>query len=158
RNVTGVQTCALPIWATARRGDVHVRTWRPERDRRVLLVVDTGRLAAARLGDEPRLDAQIDAVLLMAALASHAGDRVDVLAADAGLRTRVTGLTGPWLMSGLAQSLAGLEPALLDTDWAGVAEQVRAILPARGLVVLLTAIDPSTVTSGLLPVVRRLAR
>jgi uncharacterized protein (DUF58 family) len=94
----------------------------------------------------------------MAALASHAGDRVDVVAADAGLRSRVTGLSGPRLMSGLAESLAGLEPALLETDWAAVAEQVRRIVSVRALVVLLTAIDPSTVNSGLLPVVRRLAR
>ena len=29
--------------ATARASDVMVRTWRPERDRRVLLVIDTAR-------------------------------------------------------------------------------------------------------------------
>ncbi|MGO1833395.1 MAG: DUF58 domain-containing protein [Actinomycetaceae bacterium] len=156
--VIGDDVRSIDWRATARRGDVHVRTWRPERDRRVVLVVDTGRLSAARLHDEPRLDASIDAVLLMAALASHAGDRVDVVAADAGLRSRVTGLSGPRLMSGLAESLAGLEPALLETDWAAVAEQVRRIVSVRALVVLLTAIDPSTVNSGLLPVVRRLAR
>jgi uncharacterized protein (DUF58 family) len=156
--VIGDDVRSIDWRATARRGDVHVRTWRPERDRRVVLVVDTGRLSAARLDDEPRLDAAIDAVLLMAALASHAGDRVDVVAADAGLRSRVTGLSGPRLMSGLAESLAGLEPALLETDWAAVAEQVRRIVSVRALVVLLTAIDPSTVNSGLLPVVRRLAR
>ena len=57
-----------------------VRTWRPERDRRVLLVLDTGRTAAARVGDAPRLDAAMDAALLLAALAGRAGDRVDLFA------------------------------------------------------------------------------
>ena len=39
--------------ASARAADVMVRTWRPERDRRVLLMLDCGRTAAARVGDAP---------------------------------------------------------------------------------------------------------
>ncbi|MGO1582055.1 MAG: DUF58 domain-containing protein [Actinomycetaceae bacterium] len=156
--VLGDDVRSIDWRATARRGDVHVRTWRPERDRRVLVVVDTGRLSAARLGDAPRLDASIDAVLLLAALASHAGDRVDVLAADSGVRARVTGVAGPKLMSSLADGLAVVEPALLETDWTTVAQAVSETLSQRALVVLLTAIDPSTMSSGLLPVVRRMAR
>src|SRR5262249_47318293 len=39
--------------ATARRADVMVRTWRPERDRRVVIVLDTGRMAAGRVGVDP---------------------------------------------------------------------------------------------------------
>ena len=52
----------------------------------MLVLVDTARLAAARLGDAPRLDAQIEATLLLAALASRAGDRVDVVALDDAVR------------------------------------------------------------------------
>ena len=43
--------------ATARSADVMIRTWRPERDRHVLIVLDTGRTSAGRVGDIPRLDA-----------------------------------------------------------------------------------------------------
>ena len=46
-----------------------VRTWRPERDRRVLLVLDTRADVGGRVGDAPRLDAAMDAALLLAALA-----------------------------------------------------------------------------------------
>ena len=59
--------------ATARRRDVMVRTWRPERDRRILIMLDTGRTAAGRVGGVPRLDAAMDAALLLTALASRAG-------------------------------------------------------------------------------------
>ena len=41
-----------------------LRTWRPERDRHVLVVIDTGRSAAGRVGDAPRLDAALDTALL----------------------------------------------------------------------------------------------
>src|SRR6266542_2909826 len=61
--VVGDDVRSIDWRASARRSDVVVRTWRPERDRRVLCVLDTGRTSAARVGDEPRLDAAIDAAL-----------------------------------------------------------------------------------------------
>ena len=83
-------TCARSTGGrSARAADVVVRTWRPERDRRVLLVLDTGRTSAGRVGDGPRLDAAMDAALLLAALASRAGDRVDLLAYDRRVRADV---------------------------------------------------------------------
>ena len=52
----------------------------------LLLVLDTSRTSAGRVGDVPRLDAAMDAALLLAALASRAGDRVDLLAGDRRVR------------------------------------------------------------------------
>ena len=63
---------------------VVVRTWQPERDRRVVLVLDTSRTSAGRVDDVPRLDSAMDAALLLAALAARAGDRVDFSPATAG--------------------------------------------------------------------------
>ena len=155
--VIGDDVRAIDWRATARAGDVVVRTWRPERDRRVLIVLDTGRLSAVRLGNETRLDAQIEAALLLAALASHAGDRVSLVAVDTEVRARVTGERGPRLMNELAEKLAPLEPALVETSWTEVAAVVRRQLSQRSLVVLLTALDPSMISNGILPVVRSLA-
>lgn len=155
--VIGDDVRAIDWRATARAGDVVVRTWRPERDRRVLIVIDTGRLSAVRLGDETRLDAQIEATLLLAALASHAGDRVDVVAIDTEVRARVAGERGPKLMNELAAKLAPLEPALVETNWTQVATVVRQQLSQRALVVVLTALDPSAINNGILPVARALA-
>jgi uncharacterized protein (DUF58 family) len=154
--VIGDDVRAIDWRATARRGDVVVRTWRPERDRRVLIALDTARLSAARLGDAPRLDAQIEAALLLAALASRAGDRVDLVAVDSQVRARVSGEQGPRLMSALAQAMAPLEPSLVEISWTRVTQVVRDSLSQRGLVVLLSALEPSAVTSGLLPVAQAL--
>ena len=59
--VPGDDTRSIDWRATARQGNVAVRTWRPERDRHVLVVLDTGRTSAGRVGDVPRLDAAMDA-------------------------------------------------------------------------------------------------
>ncbi|WNB87434.1 DUF58 domain-containing protein [Cellulomonas sp. ATA003] len=155
--VIGDDVRSIDWRATARRSEVVVRTWRPERDRRVLLVVDTSRTSAARIGDAPRLDASIEAALLLGALAGRAGDRVELVAFDRRVRARVAGAQGPRLMPALADALAPIEPALVETDWPGVVREVRARLSQRSLVVLLSALEPATVQSGLLGVIGRLA-
>lgn len=155
--VVGDDVRSIDWRASARRADVVVRTWRPERDRRVLLVLDTSRTSAARVGDAPRLDAQIEAALLLAALAGRAGDRVELLAYDRVLRARVAGMAGARLMPAMAEALAGVEPALVETDWSGVVGQVGERLSRRALVVLLSALEPAAVEAGLLGVVDQLA-
>jgi len=154
--VIGDDVRAIDWRATARRSDVVVRTWRPERDRRVLIVLDTGRTSAVRVLDAPRIDASIEAALLLAALATKAGDRVELLVFDRRVRGRVASATGARVMASFADTLALAEPDLVETDWPGVVAQVRQRLSQRALVVLLTALDPAAVEQGLLGVVGQL--
>jgi uncharacterized protein (DUF58 family) len=155
--VIGDDVRSIDWRATARRSEVVVRTWRPERDRRVMIVLDSGRLAAGRIGDLPRIDASIEAALLLSALASRAGDRVDLIAYDRRVRSQVSGVAGPRILPALADALAPVDPALIETDWPGIVGAVRQRLSQRALVVLLTALEPAAVESGLLPVVGPLA-
>jgi uncharacterized protein (DUF58 family) len=135
-----------------------VRTWRPERDRRVVLVVDSGRTSAARIGNEPRIDTAFEASLLLAALASRAGDRVDLVVYDRRVRGRVQGATGPELLAAMVDTMAPLDPELLETDWSGVPALVRSVTAHRALVVLLTSIEAPGASRGLLSVLPQLTR
>jgi uncharacterized protein (DUF58 family) len=155
--VVGDDVRSIDWRASARRSDVVVRTWRPERDRRVLCVLDTGRTSAARVGDEPRLDAAIDAALLLAALASKANDRVDLLAIDTAVRASVTNESKRMLLWRLITAMAPLSPALVETDFGLVAGEVLRRERKRALVVLFTALEPGALGEGLLPVLSRLA-
>ncbi len=156
--VVGDDVRSIDWRATARRNDVVVRTWRPERDRRVMIVVDTGRTSATRVLDGTRLEASIEAALLLGVLADRAGDRVEVLAYDRTVRARVAGASRAELLPTMANQLAPVEPTLLETDWAAVATQVQARMAQRSLVVLLTTIDPAAAEAGLLDVVAQLAQ
>ncbi|UFU07583.1 DUF58 domain-containing protein [Ruania halotolerans] len=156
--VVGDDVRAIDWRATARRQEVVVRTWRPERDRRVLLVLDLSRLSAARLGEAPRLDAGIEACLLMAALATKAGDRVDLIAVDDAVRARVRGTHGATVMPTTADALSQVTPALVEPDWARITQAVRDTLSQRALVVLITGLEAGAAESGLLPAVATIAR
>ncbi|MFG1698374.1 DUF58 domain-containing protein [Nonomuraea sp. NPDC049309] len=180
--VVGDDVRSIDWRATARRHDVVVRTWRPERDRRVLIVLDTGRTSAGRVGTAPiplageqpggggpaasdarpaagwpRLDWSMDAALLLAALAARAGDRVDFLAYDRAVRAWVSGASRTELLPSLVNAMAPIEAELVEADAQGMVATVLARAKRRCLVVLLTDLNPAAMDEGLMPVLPQLA-
>ncbi|MFJ3099797.1 DUF58 domain-containing protein [Streptomyces sp. NPDC086835] len=156
--VPGDDTRSIDWRATARRTTVAVRTWRPERDRHILIVLDTGRTSAGRVGDVPRLDAAMDAALLLGALASRAGDRVGLLAYDRRIRAQVVGRSAGDVLPAMVNAFAPLEPELVETDARGLSAAALTNAPRRSLIVLLTSLDAAPVEEGLLPVLPQLTQ
>ena len=159
--VEGDDARSIDWRATARRSAVVVRTWRPERDRRIVLVLDTGRTSAARIGAAPRLDAALDAALLLGTLASRAGDKVDLIAVDdrPRLLTRGSGSDGRGdALAGLLESMAGLHARLVETDGRRLVAEVLRRVRQRALIVLFTTLDEAAIPEGLRPVLPSLTR
>jgi uncharacterized protein (DUF58 family) len=127
-----------------------VRTWRPERDRRVVIVVDSGRTAAARIADETRLDTAFESTLLLTALATRAGDRVDLLVWDRRIRSRVHDASSAEVLHRMVEAMAPVEPELLETDWTSVPGQIRALTSQHAFVVLVTSLEGAGSARGLL--------
>ncbi|MBF8189340.1 DUF58 domain-containing protein [Nonomuraea sp. K274] len=181
--VVGDDVRSIDWRATARRHDVVVRTWRPERDRRVLIVLDTGRTSAGRVGDAPvpmagawatgggllvrpeprptpgwpRLDWSMDAALLLAALAARAGDQVDFLAHDRAVRAWVSGASRTELLSSLVNVMAPIEAELVEADSQGMVAAILSRAKRRCLVVLLTDLNSAALDEGLMPVLPQLS-
>jgi len=150
--VRGDDVRSIDWRASARNRSVVVRTWQPERDRHVVLVLDTSRVSAGRVEDVPRLDSAMEAALLLTALAARAGDRVDVVAGDRRVRARLRLAGARDATSRLEDALAGLHPEIAEADWPGLVGAVQSLGRRRALVVLLTPLEPSAVEEGLLPV------
>ena len=164
--VVGDDVRSIDWRATARRADVVVRTWRPERDRRVVIVLDTGRTSAGRIGVDPlssdpagwpRLDWSIDAALLLAALAARAGDHVDFLAHDRISRAGLFNASRRELLAQLVTVMAPLQPALVESDATAMVAAVQRRVRRRALVVLLTDLNASALDEGLMSVLPQLA-
>jgi uncharacterized protein (DUF58 family) len=154
--VIGDDVRSIDWRASARHNDVVVRTWRPERDRRLVCVLDTGRTSALRVGNAPRLDAAIDAALLLAVLADRADDRVDMIALDSAVRARVEGGGHKAKVARLIDAMASLEAAPAETDFQLLARELLRRDRKRSLVVIFTALEPAPMIEGLLPLLPRL--
>ncbi|MET4004118.1 MULTISPECIES: DUF58 domain-containing protein [Arthrobacter] len=156
--VRGDDVRSIDWRATARRQDVVVRTWRPERDRRVVIVLDTSRTSATRIEDESALDTGIEASLLLAVLAERGGDRVSLVAYDRRVRAKVSSTGKGNMLNAMVQGLAPLEPELIELNAQGIAGQVRDVTAHRALVVLVTSLDAGAAEEGLIPLVTTLSQ
>lgn len=156
--VAGDDVRAIDWRSSARLGNTVVRTWRPERDRRVVIVTDAGRGGALRIGAAPAFDAYIETSLLMAALASRAGDRVQVIAVDARLRMQVADAKGVPITNRLGEQFADIEPTLAATDWPLALATINNLSQQPALVIVLTTLGLSSISDGLLDTLSQLAR
>jgi uncharacterized protein (DUF58 family) len=124
----------------------------------VVLLLDTSRTSAARCGDVPRLDAAMDAALLLTALATRAGDHVAFLAGDRRVRASVRAGGSRNVLASLVDAMADLEPVLSEASWPRLAAALGSLGRRRALVVLLTSLDRAAVEHGLLPVLPTLTK
>jgi uncharacterized protein (DUF58 family) len=101
--------------ATARMGTPMSNTFRVEQDREVMCILDCGRLMAAPIAGRTRLDAAVDAVAAMAAVADTIGDRIGVVAFAERVIRRLT----PRRDGGEAvvKAIFDLEPRTVDSDY-----------------------------------------
>lgn len=156
--VAGDDVRAIDWRSTARLGNTVVRTWRPERDRHVIILADCGRSGALRIGNAPAFDTYIESSLLMAALATRAGDRTVTCALDSRVRARVADAKGTPIINRLGEALADVEPSLNATDWNLAVSTISHITHQPALVIILTTLGISSVTDGLIDAVSQLAR
>jgi uncharacterized protein (DUF58 family) len=140
--------------ATHRLGRPMSNQYRIEQDRDVFCVVDTGRLMAAPLGDRTRLDAAIDAVAAVAAVADVVGDRCGTLAFDAQvLRTLEPRRKGA---RAVIKALFDLEPTSADSDYELAFHTIRD--RKRAFVLVLTDLLEEAAARPLVQAVPVLAR
>jgi uncharacterized protein (DUF58 family) len=140
--------------ATARLGRPMSNQYRIEQDRDVVCLVDAGRLMAAPLGDRTRLDAAVDAVASVAAVADELGDRCGAVAFDAEVRRSVA----PRRTGGRAviRALFDVEPARTDSDYELAFRAVGS--SKRALVLVFTDLLEEAAARpllGAIPVLRR---
>ncbi len=155
--VEGDDVRSIDWRATARRQALVVRTWQPEQHRRIIIVLDTSRTSAGRIGDAPRLDSGMDAALFLTAIAGHARDRVHIIAGDRAVRAHVSGHDRAALLHDAISELAPVDAQLIEADWRMLASEVTKVGAQRALVVLITPLESSALEEGLLPVLPALA-
>jgi len=101
--------------ASLRQGRPMSNQYRVEQDREVMVLLDTGRLMAAPLGDRTRLDAAVDAAVAVALVADELGDRCGLLAFDGELRRHLAPRRAG--ADAIVRALVELEPRPQEPDY-----------------------------------------
>jgi uncharacterized protein (DUF58 family) len=144
--------------ATARAGRPIVRTYRAERNQSVLLLLDTGRTMAGRIGGLPRLDHAMDAVMALTAVATRLGDRAGLVAFDAEVRAVVPPGHRRDQLRRVTDAMYALDPRLHESDYRGAFTSTLARFRRRALLVVCSELTEQAVTETLLPALPLVAR
>ena len=137
--------------ATARAGKAIVRTYRAERNQRVVVLLDNGRVMAGRVEGVPRVEHAMDAVMLLTAVATRLGDRCGLVAFDREVRAEVPPARHRDQVGRVTEAMFALEPELAESDYTGAFASVVARHRRRALLVLLTDLNERAVVDSLLP-------
>src|SRR5439155_26841633 len=80
--------------AAARRGKLVTRIYQIERSQTVWIVIDSGRLMRARVGNFSKLDHAVNSALSLAQVALYSGDRVGLVAYGRKIRQQLPAAKG----------------------------------------------------------------
>jgi uncharacterized protein (DUF58 family) len=123
--------------ATARRGKPVVAMQQPERRQTLLLAIETGRLmhgaGGAGLG---KLDRVVNASVMLAAVAREYDDAVGTVAFGDGVRASLPPSSRPGQVRRVLDTIAPLDPELVEPDWARGLAAVGGLSRRRALVVV----------------------
>lgn len=144
--------------ATARLGKPIVRTYRAERNQTVVMLLDNGRVMAARVADVPRVEWAMDAVMMLTYVATRLGDRAGLLAFDRTVRAVVPPAHTRDQLGRVTEAMYELEPELHESDYRGAFVQTLARFRRRTLLVVFTDLVEQAVGESLLPALPLLTR
>lgn len=144
--------------ATARSGKPIVRTYRAERNQRVLVLLDNGRVMAGRVGGVPRVEHAMDAAMMLTAVATRLGDRCGLVAFDREVRAVVPPARHTNQLGRVTEAMHALEPVLSESDYSGAFAEVVARFRRRAMLVLLTDLLEQAVADSLIPALPLITR
>ncbi len=143
--------------ATARRDRPITRVYEAERSQNVVLALDCGRTMSARCGELTRLDAAVDAAVVVARAALDMDDRVGLLLFSDRVHVWLPPRKGRRQFTAVLQALRSAEAGLTWVDWREAARTLLAQLSRRSLLCLFTDLPEPAQAEALARSVRTLA-
>ncbi|HEV2249307.1 MAG TPA: DUF58 domain-containing protein [Candidatus Limnocylindria bacterium] len=143
--------------ATARRGRPISVEYETERQQRVVIVLDAGRMMASTLGELTKLDHAVNTALMLAYVATAKGDEVGILGYSDEVRSFVPARRGRRQFLRISDALRRLALTTTESDPRTAFELLRTRAARRALVVLFTDLVDTDASRGLVSAVTRLA-
>ncbi len=135
--------------ATARRGSPVTKVYQTERMQEIYAVVDVSRLMARRFGDHSALDEYLRVALLLGTAAEQRGDRFGVVLFHREVSRFLRARNGKAHYAACRQAMFDAQPEPVPADFFELAAFLRARVPKRSLLFLLTALDEPSAAESL---------
>lgn len=132
--------------AAARRGKLVTRVYQIERSQTVWIVIDSGRLMRARVGNFSKLDHAVNAALSLAQVALYSGDRVGMIAYGRGIRHQLPAAKGSAHLRQMIDRLALVHEESSEADHLQMAARLLTDQKRRSLIVWLTDLAETAMT------------
>jgi uncharacterized protein (DUF58 family) len=142
--------------AAARRGKLVTRVYQVERSQTIWIVIDSGRLMRARIGDLSKLDYAANAALALAQVALYSGDRVGLMTYGRAVRQRVPADRGGLHLRQLMETLADVQEETSEADHLQAAGRLLTDQKRRSLVVWLTDLAETAMTPEVIDAASRM--
>jgi uncharacterized protein (DUF58 family) len=151
--------------ATARRGKPISTDYEPERNQRVLIMLDVGRMMRSAIRvDDPggvswnmaKVDFVINSILLLSYVASRKGDQVGLLVFADQVKQYVPPEPGSAHFNKLLEAMYALGSEPVEADYARAVSFLRAHQKKRALIILFTDLSGARASDSLLTHMPRL--
>ncbi|HUG05251.1 MAG: DUF58 domain-containing protein [Chloroflexota bacterium] len=143
--------------ATARRGRPIAVEYETERQQRILILLDAGRMMSSTLAGLTKLDHAVNTALMLSYVATAKGDEVGLLGFADTVRSYAPARRGRKQFLRLTEELRRLEVTTTEPDYRAAFEFLRARTARRALVVLFTDLVDDEASRALVAAVTRLA-
>lgn len=143
--------------ATARRGRPIAVQYEIERQQRLLVLLDAGRMMSSTLGKLTKLDHAVNAALMLSYVATGRGDEVGLLGFADGVRAYLPARPGRKQFLRVTEELRRIEVTTTEPDYRVAFEFLRARAARRSLVALFTDLVSEDASRALVAAVSALA-
>lgn len=132
--------------ASARRGKLVTRVYQVERSQTVWIVIDTGRLMRARVGEFSKLDRAVNSALSLAQVVMHSGDRVGLVTYGRDIRQHLPAARGSAHLRQIIEQLSLAREEGAEADHLYMAGRLLTDQKRRSLIVWLTDLAETAMT------------
>jgi uncharacterized protein (DUF58 family) len=136
--------------ATARRGRPISTEFETERSQNIVAVLDTGRLMRSPVGDLAKIDYAVNAVLMLAYVATLRGDKVGLLTFADRVETYLTPRQGKGQFYRMLELLYAVESQPVEPDYRSALAYLAVKQKKRALVVCFTDLMGGSASNALL--------
>src|SRR5437773_9330247 len=143
--------------ATARRGRPIAVEYETERQQRVLILLDAGRMMSSTLGRLTKLDHAVNTALMLSYVAIAKGDEVGLLGFADAVRAYDPPRRGHRQFLRLTESLRRLEVTTTEPDYRAAFEFLRSKTARRAFAILFTDLVDEEASRGLVAALTQLA-